>query len=105
MPPQTANTAHTNSNSKVTSSSPNQPIITSIQQTPAILSAATIEPPATAQIVTSRKRARSGSLMPRKQRRKVLLDITNVNLRREGTNKRIIKESALQKAAREERII
>jgi len=36
-----------------------------------------------------------------KKRRVHLLDITNSNARRDGTNKRVFKESARQKAARE----
>ena len=101
--PQITNTANINTN--VISSSFSQPTMISTQQrstTPNTPCTAIVGPPAAAQIVNSRKHTPSKSLIPRK-RRQELLDITNINIRREGTNKRIIKESASQKAAREER--
>jgi hypothetical protein len=56
-----------------------------------------------AEVITLRKRTYSEPSAPRK-RRKELLDITNLNALRAGTNKRIIKESTRQKAAMEEKV-
>jgi len=88
-----------------------QPTVTNLQHTPATPNSRSLaEPPVTGQLVSStaevttlRKRICSEPSAPRK-RRKELLDITNSNVLRAGTNKRVIKESARQKAAREETV-
>jgi len=83
-------------------SSFSQPAMIHIQQASTIPSTAIAGQPPMAQTVHLRKRTHPESLIPYKRRRQVLLDITNSNIRREGTNKRIIKESTRQKAARED---
>jgi hypothetical protein len=86
-----------------------QPTVTNLQHTPATPNSRSLaEPPvkgqlasSTVEVATLRKRICSEPSAPRK-RRKELLDIINSNVLRAGTNKRVTKESARQKAARGE---
>jgi hypothetical protein len=84
-----------------------QPSVINLQHTSATSNSHSLTEPSvteqlagsTAEVVTLKKRIRSESSALRK-RRKELLNIINLNVLRAETNKRVIKESAMQKAAR-----